>query len=112
MKFDFTSFGVTLDNVKDFETEFAVFKKELRDANKRANADNKAVAKDNCNQAIADGSIVKGVDVVIMYNKHEVVGTITNTPSTDSKNLPVESDAFMNKDKFLYVPKENFVRLA
>ena len=112
MKFNFDSFGITLDNVKDFEAEFADYKKSLRDASKQATADTKAAAKDACNGLIADGSIAKGVNVIIKYNKNEVVGTLTNTPSVDSKNLPISSDSFMNKDKFLYVAKENFVRLA
>lgn len=111
-KFNFSDFGITLDNVKDFEAEFVEFKKALKAGAKQATADAKAIAKDNCNSAIADGTIVKGVNVVVKYNKQEVVGTITNTPSVDSKNLPVTSDSFANKDKFLYVAKENFVRLA
>ena len=43
---------------------------------------------------------------------YRVTGTVTNTPSTDAKNIPVSSDAFANKDKFLYVPKQNFVRMG
>lgn len=112
MNFDFAGFGVTLDNVKDFEAALAEYKKSLREAGKQATADRKASAVDACNAAISDGSIVKGATVVVMYNKTEVVGEITNTPTVDAKNLPVSSDAFANKDKFLYVPKQNFVRMG
>ena len=112
MNFDFAGIGVTLDNVKDFEAALAEYKKGLREAGKQATADRKAAAIDACNAAIEDGSIVKGATVVVVYNKTEVTGTITNTPSTDAKNIPVSSDAFANKDKFLYVPKQNFVRMG
>ena len=112
MNFDFASIGVTLDNVKDFETALAEYKKTLRADAKQATADKKALAIDDCNDAIADGRIVKGATVIVMYNKAEVAGTITNTPTVDAKNLPVSSDAFANKDKFLYVPKQNFVRMG
>ena len=112
MIFDFNSIGITLDNVKDFESALAEYKKTLRADAKQATADKKAGAADACNAAIADGQIVKGATVVIMYNKAEVVGTITNTPTVAAKNLPVSSDAFANKDKFLYVPKQNFVRMG
>ena len=112
MKFDFSSFGITLENVKDFEAQLAEYKKGLRAADKQASADRKAGAADACNALINDGSIVKGATVVVMYNKTEVVGEITNTPTVDAKNLPVSSDAFANKDKFLYVPKQNFVRMG
>lgn len=112
MNFDFTTFGVTLENVKDFEAQFAEFKKGLRADAKQATADKKAEAVEACNAAIANGEIVKGATVVVMYNKTEVVGTITNTPTAEAKNIPVSSDAFANKDKFLYVPKQNFVRMG
>lgn len=112
MKFDFNAIGVTLDNVKDFEAAFAEYKKALRADAKQATADKKAGAADACNAAIADGQIVKDATVIVMYNKTEVAGTITNTPTVEAKNLPVSSDAFANKDKFLYVPKQNFVRMG
>ena len=112
MNYDFASIGITLDNVKDFEAALAEYKRTLRAGAKQATADKKAGAADACNAAIADGQIVKGATVVVMYNKTEVVGTITNTPTTEAKNLPVSSDAFANKDKFLYVPKQNFVRMG
>ena len=112
MNFDFSNLGITLENVKDFEAQFAEFKKELRAADKQATADRKAGAINACNALIEDGSIVKDTTVVVMYNKAEVVGTITNTPTVDAKNLPVSSDSFANKDKFLYVPKQNFVRMG
>ena len=112
MNYDFASIGITLGNVKDFESALAEYKKTLRADAKQATADKKAGAADACNAAIADGQIVKGATVVIMYNKAEVVGTITNTPTAAAKNLPVSSDAFANKDKFLYVPKQNFVRMG
>ena len=112
MNFDFTAIGVTLDNVKDFETQFAEFKKGLRAADKQAAADRKADAAAACNAAIEDGTIVKGANVVVMYNKAEVVGEITNTPTVEAKNIPVYSASFANKDKFLYVPKQNFVRMG
>ena len=112
MKFDFNAIGVTLDNVKDFETQLAEYKRGLRAADKQAVADKKASAVDACNAAIEDGSIVKDATVVVMYNKTEVTGTVTNTPTVDAKNIPVSSDAFANKDKFLYVPKQNFVRMG
>ena len=112
MNFNFAEIGVTLDNVKDFETALAEYKKSLRAAGKQATADKKAAAVDACNAAIDDGSIVKGATVVVIYNKTEVTGTITNTPTVDAKNIPVSSDAFANKDKFLYVPKQNFVRMG
>lgn len=110
-KFNFSDFGITLDNVKDFEAGFAEYKKTLKADAKQATATAKAMAKDNCNSAIADGTIVKGAKVIIKYNKQEVEGTLANTPTVDSKNLPVTSDSFANKDKFLYVAKENFVRV-
>ena len=78
----------------------------------QATADKKAGAADACNAAIADGQIVKGATVIVMYNKQEVSGTVTNTPTEAAKNIPVSSDAFANKDKFLYVPKQNFVRMG
>ena len=112
MNYDFASLGITLDNVKDFETALAEYKKTLRAGAKQATADRKAGAADACNTAIADGQIVKGATVIVMYNKQEVAGTVTNTPSVDAKNIPVSSDAFANKDKFLYVPKQNFVRMG
>ena len=112
MNFDFTKIGVTLDNVKDFETALAEYKKALRADAKQVTADKKAGAADACNTAIANGQIVKGATVIVMYNKTEVAGTITNTPSVDAKNIPVSSDTFANKDKFLYVPKQNFVRMG
>jgi len=112
MKFNFSDFGVTLDNVKDFETELAEYKKSLKAGAKQATEAAKATARDNCNSAIADGAIVKGARVIVKYNKQEVEGVIANTPSIDSKNLPVNSDSFANKDKFLYVPKENFVKVV
>ena len=112
MNFDFASIGITLENVKDFEAALAEYKKTLRADAKQATADAKALAVDDCNDAIADGRIVKGATVVVKYNKQEVVGTITNTPTADAKNIPVSSDAFANKDKFLYIPKQNFVRMG
>ena len=112
MNYDFAGIGITLDNVKDFETALAEYKKTLRADAKQAAADAKAGAADACNAAIADGRIVKGATVVVMYNKTEVTGTITNTPFETAKNLPVSSDAFLNKDKFLYIPKQNFVRMG
>ena len=112
MNFDFASIGITLENVKDFETALAEYKKTLRADAKQATADAKALAVDDCNDAIADGRIVKGATVVVKYNKTEVTGTITNTPTADAKNIPVSSDAFANKDKFLYIPKQNFVRMG
>ena len=112
MNYDFASIGITLDNVKDFETALAEYKRTLRANAKQAAADAKTGAADACNAAIADGQIVKGATVVVMYNKQEVTGTITNTPTAEAKNLPVSSDAFANKDKFLYVPKQNFVRMG
>ena len=112
MNFDFASIGITLDNVKDFEAALAEYKKTLRADAKQATADKKAGAVDACNAAIADGHIVKGKTVIVMYNKAEVAGIITNTPTTDAKNIPVSSNAFANKDKFLYVPKQNFVRMG
>ena len=112
MKIDFASIGVTLDNVKEFETALAEYKKELRAGAKQATADKKAGAAGACNEAITNGQIVKGATVIVMYNKGEVAGTITNTPTVDAKNIPVSSDAFANKDKFLYVPKQNFVRMG
>ena len=112
MKIDFASFGITLDNVKEFETALAEYKKTLRADAKQAAVDAKALAADNCNGAITDGRIVKGATVIVRYNKTEVAGTITNTPTVEAKNIPVSSDAFANKDKFLYIPKQNFVRMG
>lgn len=110
--FDFASIGITLENVKDFEVALAEYKKTLRVNAKQSVESQRASAADACNEAIENGSIVKDATVVIMYNKKEVVGTLTNTPTVTAKNLPVTSDAFANKDKFLYVPKQNFVRLG
>ena len=112
MKYDFSSFGITLENVKDFEAQLAEYKKALRAADKQAVADRKADAVAACNDLIAEGAIAKDATVVVMYNKAEVVGTITNTPTVEAKNLPVSSDAFANKDEFLYVPKQNFMRMG
>ena len=112
MNYDFASIGITLDNVKDIEAALAEYKKTLRAGAKQATADRKAGAIDACNAAITDGQIVKGATVIVMYNKTEVAGILTNTPTVDAKNLPVSSDAFANKDKFLYVPKQNFVRMG
>ena len=97
MNYDFASIGITLDNVKDFETALAEYKKTLRADAKQATADAKALAVDDCNDAIADGRIVKGATVVVKYNKTEVTGTITNTPTaeartTDKTTSEIESD--------------------
>ena len=89
MNFDFASIGITLDNVKDFEAALAEYKKTLRAGAKQATADAKAGAADACNAAIADGRIVKGATVVVKYNKQEVTGTITNTPTETAKNIPM-----------------------
>lgn len=112
MKFDFSGMGITLENVKEFESALVEHKKTLREDAKAVSDSKKADAITACNAEIENGTIVKDATVVIMYNRQEVVGTIKNTPSVAAKNLPVSSDAFANKDKFLYVPKQNFVRLA
>lgn len=112
MNFNFDAMGITLDNVKEFEAAFADYKKALREAGKKAVAIDKQTATDLANLKIREGEITKGASVVVMYNGAEVVGTVKNTPTVEAKNIPVLSDSFNNKDKFLYVIKSAFVRMA
>ena len=108
----FAQMGITLENIKDAEAALNEYKNNLKNAEKTSAAENKITAVKAANDAIAAGQIVKGTRVKVMYNKTVVEGIVKNSPSVDNKCLPVSSDAFANKDKFLYVAKANFVSIA
>lgn len=112
MNFDFNSMGITLDNIKGFELGFSEFKKALKETGKQTAAIDKQAATDLANLLIREGKIVKGASVIVMYNGNEVTGTVKNTPTVEAKNIPVVSDSFNNKNKFLYVVKSAFVKMA
>lgn len=112
MNLDFSAMGITLDNYKDAISALNDYVKSLRASAKENKETAKAEAISNANSAIEGHLIIKGANVMIRYNHQVIVGTIKSTPTVDAKNLPVYSDGFANKDKFLYVPKENFVGMA
>lgn len=112
MNLDFNAMGVTLDNYKDAVNALNDYVKSLRASAKETVATMKAGAVAKANDMISAGRITAGAKVVVRYNHKDIVGTIKSTPAVTSKNLPVVSDDFENKDKFLYVNKENFVDMA
>ena len=112
MNLDFNAMGVTLDNYKDAVAALNDYVKSLRASAKENVANAKADAVAKANDAIENHLIIKGATVKIRYNHQVIVGTIKSTPTVTAKNLPVCSEAFANKDKFLYVAKENFVDMA
>jgi lipopolysaccharide export system protein LptA len=112
MNTDFMSLGVNLENIAEFESALKAYKASLKESAKATVANRKQEAVIAANRAIANGSLVAGANIVVLYNKKEVEVAVKTTPTPEQANIGVTGDALANKERFVYVSKENFVRLA
>lgn len=107
---------MTLAELKALEKQIEEAKAVLKESTKadKAKADESAI--ENCNKAIADGTLRKGSNVVILYKGKELDAVVVTDPSTSRPTINCNSLSFdgqeVNGEKRRYIDKKNFVKVA